>query len=83
MSAAVAPTLWDHEVAPSGSARSCGDQSRGHGATLDEAITRLWGEIMGHQAVVCPWCEGEMRPRYGAAALPVGSRCADCGASLS
>jgi hypothetical protein len=73
MSTAVAPTLWDYEVAT----------PAGDGASLDQAITRLWGEVMSHHEVACPWCEGEMTPRYGAAALPVGARCGECGATLT
>lgn len=53
------------------------------GPSLDRLITRLWEEITGHQLATCPWCEGEMRPQYGAASRPVAARCTDCGASLS
>jgi hypothetical protein len=53
------------------------------GPSLDRIITHVWEEVTGHQAVSCPWCDGEMRPRYGAAALPVGAGCTACGATLS
>lgn len=83
-----------HERAVSGGIRSTHGQAQGGafrpetpiregGATLDQAITRLWQAITQHHQVTCPWCEGEMRPRYSAAPLPVGGRCADCGASLT
>jgi hypothetical protein len=84
MSTAVAPTLWEYEVASHDAhTHPLEEVAAGDGATLDEAITRLWGEIRGHHTAVCPWCEGEMRPRYAAAPLPVGARCTDCGADLS
>jgi hypothetical protein len=95
----VAPSLWECELGsgqpvisdartPERGQGGPGRTTRGlvaarGGGTLDEAITRLWEEIVGHHAVTCPWCQGEMRPSYGAAARPVGGRCADCGARLS
>jgi hypothetical protein len=89
VSSAVAPSLWEHElglpeldrVAQPAVAAVPG--AADGGATLDQVITRIWEAVMDRQQVTCPWCEGEMRPRYSAAPLPVGARCADCGASLA
>ena len=51
--------------------------------TLDVAIARVWGRVMSARDVACPWCQGTMRPRFSAGALPVGAQCEDCGASLT
>jgi hypothetical protein len=51
--------------------------------TLDAAIVTLWSRISAHRAAECPLCQGEMRPDYGAGALPVAGRCQDCGTVLS
>jgi hypothetical protein len=107
MASALAPLLWDSDVAARdaeklvqhppalsvGAKPACGQGPgaapplrapvRGGGATLEQAIKRRWRAIMQHHQVSCPWCEGEMRPRYSAAPLPVGARCVDCGATLT
>lgn len=51
--------------------------------TLDVAIARVWGRVMGARDATCPWCRGTMHPRFSAGPLPVGARCEDCGASLT
>ena len=51
--------------------------------TLDEIITGVWEGLAAHRAVVCPVCGGEMGPRYGAHARPIGGRCHSCEATLS
>ena len=50
--------------------------------TLDELLVGVWAGICSHQTVECPVCHEEMEPQYGAHALPVGGRCAGCGAVL-
>lgn len=49
---------------------------------LDELLVGAWGQLRSHQIVECPVCRGEMKPVYGAQALPVGGRCTNCGAVL-
>jgi hypothetical protein len=51
--------------------------------TLDEVIVGVWEGLTAHQAVQCPVCHAQMRPEYGARALPIGGRCADCGSTLA
>ena len=50
--------------------------------TLDEVIVGAWEGLAAHHAVACPVCGGEMRPRYGSGAAPVGGRCSGCGSTL-
>ncbi len=58
------------------------DGGAGAGPTLDGILSGAWEGLAAHAAVACPLCAGEMRPRYGAGATPLGGRCADCGTSL-
>ena len=51
--------------------------------TLDQLIASVWEGLAAHAAVRCPVCEGEMRPEYGAHALPLGGRCAQCESTLT
>jgi hypothetical protein len=51
--------------------------------TLDELIAGVWEGLAAHGVVVCPVCEGEMAPEYGAGSRPVGGRCEHCGTALS
>lgn len=51
--------------------------------TLDQLIAGVWEGLTAHATVRCPVCEGEMRPEYGARALPLGGRCAECGSTLT
>src|ERR1700758_406007 len=94
---AAVPTVWDYELAacepaaasatvpagPGGESPELEALAPRGGPSLDQVIGRVWAEITGHQLVSCPWCGGEMRPRDGAPARPVGARCSDCGAVLS
>lgn len=54
--------------------------------TLDELVSAAW-EILasdtGKAAVRCPVCGGRMQREYGAGALSIGGRCADCRSTLS
>jgi hypothetical protein len=54
--------------------------------TLDELVSGVWEILAAHpgeEAVMCPVCGGQMRREYGAGALPIGGRCADCSSTLS
>ena len=50
---------------------------------LDEVLVHAWEGLIAHRPVDCAVCGAEMRPEYGAHALPVGGRCGDCGSTLS
>jgi hypothetical protein len=50
--------------------------------TLDELIVGVWEGLAAQRSARCPVCDAEMKPVYGAHALPVGGRCTDCGAAL-
>jgi hypothetical protein len=51
--------------------------------TLDEMIVGAWEGLTAHRVVACPVCLEEMKPEYGARALPIGGRCTSCGSVLS
>ena len=51
--------------------------------TLDDLLAGVWEGLTAQRDVVCPVCGDRMRPEVGAAARPVGGRCAACGTSLS
>jgi hypothetical protein len=63
-----------HEPTSSGATRDA--------HTLDHLISGVWDELSAHRTVSCPVCHGQMAPRYGSAALPVGGRCRRCGSTL-
>jgi hypothetical protein len=50
--------------------------------TLDEVIVGVWEDLTAHHAVACPVCGGQMQPRYGSGAAPVGGRCTSCHSTL-
>jgi hypothetical protein len=50
--------------------------------TLDHLISGTWDNLAAHRTVSCPVCHGQMAPRYGSGAHPVGGRCRRCGSSL-
>jgi hypothetical protein len=50
--------------------------------TLDDVIVGAWEGLAAHHAVACPVCGGEMGPRYGSGAAPVGGRCSGCRSTL-
>ncbi len=58
------------------------DQVAG-GPTLDELLAGAWEGLSAYRIVACPVCGGEMKPAYGAHALPVGGSCAGCGSTFS
>ena len=51
--------------------------------TLDALVSGVWEGLAAHKSVACLVCGHEMRPDYGAHALPIGGRCEDCGTRLS
>jgi hypothetical protein len=54
------------------------------GPTLDEAISGLWGELLGGDTATCPACGAPaMQPRHSAGAGVVGGRCGACDATLA
>jgi DnaJ-class molecular chaperone len=63
-----------HEAPPAAEARG--------GRTLDELIVGVWEDLTAHHAVACPVCGGQMQPRYGSGAAPVGGRCTSCHSTL-
>jgi hypothetical protein len=50
--------------------------------TLDALLAGVWEGLAAHKSVVCPVCDGQMTPDYGAHALPIGGRCQGCGTRL-
>jgi hypothetical protein len=46
--------------------------------TLDALVSGVWEGLAAHRSVACPLCGHEMRPDYGAHALPIGGRCQNC-----
>jgi hypothetical protein len=65
---AVAPTLFDH---------------LGGEPTLDDVLVDVWEGLTAHRVVSCPVCGEDMKPQYGAHALPVGGGCTSCGSTVS
>ena len=63
-------------------ARPAGAGAARHAVTLDHVISGAWDELSAHRTVTCPVCRGQMAPRYGAGAQPVGGRCRCCRSSL-
>ncbi len=51
--------------------------------TLDALVAGVWEGLAAHRSVSCPLCGHEMRPDYGAHALPIGGRCQNCETRLS
>jgi hypothetical protein len=64
---AVAPTLFD---------------DLGGEPTLDDLLVDVWEGLTAHRIVACPVCSEEMKPEYGAHALPIGGSCSGCGSTL-
>jgi hypothetical protein len=52
------------------------------GGSLDDLLRGIWQDLTAHRTITCPVCHGQMAPRYGASAQPVGGRCRRCGSSL-
>ena len=72
--ATAAPAL--HAAAPSNASAPRGSLS------LDEVLSAAWDGLTAHHSVTCPVCSGQMAPRYGSGAKPVGGRCTRCGSTL-
>ena len=62
--------------------RPAGPGAARHAVTLDHVISGVWDDLSAHRTVTCPVCRGQMAPRYGAGAQPVGGRCSRCNSSL-
>jgi hypothetical protein len=73
----IAGVLVDRRASGSGSADPGGEP------TLDSLLSGMWEGLAAHRSVTCPLCGGELRPDYGAHALPIGGRCQSCETRLS
>lgn len=60
-------------------ARECSGDLGGE-LTLDDAIVGAWEGLAAQVVVMCPLCDGPLRPH--AAPDAVGGRCGDCGTTL-
>jgi hypothetical protein len=60
-----------------------GSTAVGGEPTLDALLAGVWEGLTAHRSVACPVCWDEMKPAYGAHALPIGGRCGSCGTRLS
>ena len=57
---------------------------RAEGArSLDDLVTSTWESLATADVASCFVCGGDLLPRFGAGARPVGGRCRDCGTELS
>jgi hypothetical protein len=70
--AAAAPTAPSPRAPLAGGARS-----------LDELVSGAWDSLTTTETAACFVCGGDLLPRFGAGARPVGGRCRDCGSELS
>jgi hypothetical protein len=53
------------------------------GATLDALVARSWSTLRVTRAASCLLCGGEVAPRYGSGAHPVGGTCRSCGTEIA
>jgi hypothetical protein len=51
--------------------------------TLDDVLAGAWEGLAAHSVVACPVCGDDMKPDYGAQALPVSGTCTGCGTRFS
>ena len=51
--------------------------------SLDELVASTWESLTTAETASCLLCGGDLLPRFGAGARPVGGRCGDCGTELS
>jgi hypothetical protein len=52
--------------------------------TLDEAMSALWGGLLGGETATCPACGSDaMQPRHSAGSGVVGGRCLACETTLA
>ena len=85
------PLVWEADdrpaVRPDRGGSEAPDNERGAGSastdpggepTLDSLLSGMWEGLAAHRSVPCPPCGGEIKPEYGAHALPVGGRCQSC-----
>ena len=52
-------------------------------ATLDDVVARTWSALLGSRTAPCLLCGGEVAPRYGTGAHPVGGACRSCGTEIA
>jgi hypothetical protein len=55
----------------------------GAGSSLEDVVVRAWSGVRLGRAVPCLVCGGELVPRLGAGAAPVGGRCTSCRSELA
>jgi hypothetical protein len=77
---AVAPKI--RRAGEPGSSLSLFDHLGGE-PTLDELLVGVWEGLAAHRIASCPACGADMRPEYGAHALPIAGRCRGCGTTFS
>jgi hypothetical protein len=53
------------------------------GATLDALVARSWSSLRVTRAASCLLCGGDVVPRYGSGASPVGGTCRSCGTEIA
>jgi hypothetical protein len=51
--------------------------------SLDDLVSATWESLGTAEVASCFVCGGDLLPRFGAGARPVGGRCTDCGSELS
>lgn len=51
--------------------------------SLDDLVSATWESLTVAEHAACFICGGDLLPRFGAGARPVGGRCRDCGSELS
>ena len=75
--ARVAATVPAAVPVPDVSAPTEGERS------LDDLVSTTWDALATTETAACFVCGGDLLPRFGAGARPVGGRCTDCGSELS
>ena len=51
--------------------------------SLADLVSSTWDSLAVAETASCFVCGGDLLPRFGAGARPVGGRCTDCGSELS
>jgi hypothetical protein len=52
-------------------------------SSLADLVSATWESLAVAETASCFVCGGDLLPRFGAGARPVGGRCRDCGSELS
>jgi hypothetical protein len=74
------PLVWETAAAPDTEPAAA---DRSGESTLDDLLSGMWEGLAAHRSVACPLCGGEIRPDYGAHALPIGGSCQSCETRIS